>query len=128
MKMINEGWSTRGVALFPAGNVVRNPHHREFQQAAGRIWTCAEPEFRLWWMKLYSSYNHYTTSPRILSHFSFRQLYFGYKYPQMSHIMYLNLFWYLSSNIHRIKKLEPDARKYWLIKILSKFIELYFWK
>ena len=28
-----------------------------------RIWTCAEPEFRLSWMKLCSSDNHYTTAP-----------------------------------------------------------------
>ena len=32
--------------------------------AASRIWTCAEPEFRLTWMKLLSSDNHYTTAPR----------------------------------------------------------------
>ena len=28
-----------------------------------RIWTCAEPEFRLCWMKFCSSDNHYTTAP-----------------------------------------------------------------
>ena len=28
-----------------------------------RIWTCAEPEFRLGWMELCSSDNHYTTAP-----------------------------------------------------------------
>ena len=31
--------------------------------AASRVWTCAEPEFRLSWMKLCSSDNHYTTAP-----------------------------------------------------------------
>ena len=30
-----------------------------------RVWTCAEPEFRLSWMKLCSSDNHYTTAPQL---------------------------------------------------------------
>ena len=30
--------------------------------AAIRIWTSAEPGFRLWWMKLCNSHNHYTTT------------------------------------------------------------------
>ena len=34
------------------------------QHAASRIWTCAEPEFRLHWMKLSSSDNHCTTVPK----------------------------------------------------------------
>ena len=29
------------------------------------IWTCTEPEFRFWWMKLCSSDNHNTTAPYI---------------------------------------------------------------
>ena len=28
-----------------------------------RVWTCAEPEFRLSWMKFCSRDNHYTTAP-----------------------------------------------------------------
>ena len=32
------------------------------QHAASRIWTCAEPEFRLSWIKICSSDNHYTTA------------------------------------------------------------------
>ena len=32
--------------------------------ATSRIWTCAEPDFRLSWMKLCSSNNHYTTVPQ----------------------------------------------------------------
>ena len=32
-----------------------------------RFWTCAEPEFRFWWMKLCSSDNHHTTAPQIHS-------------------------------------------------------------
>ena len=31
--------------------------------ATSRIWTCTEPEFRLCWMKLCGSDNHYTTAP-----------------------------------------------------------------
>ena len=33
------------------------------QHAASRIWTSAEPEFRLCWIKLCSSDNHYTRVP-----------------------------------------------------------------
>ena len=33
------------------------------RHATSRVWTCAEPEFRLSWMKLCSSDNHYTTAP-----------------------------------------------------------------
>ena len=36
------------------------------RHAASRIWTCAEPVFRLWLMKLCSSDNHYTTAPQYL--------------------------------------------------------------
>ena len=50
----------RRLSLYPAGTIVRVPHHLEFQHAASRIWTCTEPEFRLCWMKLCSSDNHYT--------------------------------------------------------------------
>ena len=31
-----------------------------------RVWTCTEPEFRLSWMKLCRSDNHYTTAPQQL--------------------------------------------------------------
>ena len=34
------------------------------RHAASRVWTCAEPEFRLSWMKLWGSDNHYTTVPK----------------------------------------------------------------
>ena len=36
------------------------------QHAASRVWTCTESEFRLSWMKLCSSDNHYTTAPNTL--------------------------------------------------------------
>ena len=35
------------------------------RHAASRVWVCAEPEFRLSWMKLCSSDNHYTTAPQL---------------------------------------------------------------
>ena len=40
-------WLTDGrcLALFPAGTILRDPHHRE--SPTRRIWTCAEPEFRI---------------------------------------------------------------------------------
>ena len=43
----------------------RDPNLRH---AASRVWTCAEPGFRLSWMKLCSSDNHYTTAPQSFSH------------------------------------------------------------
>ena len=71
MMMINYFvlWLTneRHLALFPAGTIVRDPHHRESlssRYALSRVWTCAEPEFRVSWMKLCSSDNHYTTTPQ----------------------------------------------------------------
>ena len=48
----------RRLALFPAGTIVRDPHHLE---SPSRVWTCAEPEFKLSWMKLCSSDNHGAT-------------------------------------------------------------------
>ena len=33
------------------------------QHAKSRVWTCTEPEFRLSWMKLHSSDNHYNMAP-----------------------------------------------------------------
>ena len=37
----------------------------DLRHAATMIWTCAEPESRLCWMKLWSSDNHYITVPHI---------------------------------------------------------------
>ena len=34
------------------------------RHATSRIWTCAEPEFRLCWIKLYSNDNYYTIASR----------------------------------------------------------------
>ena len=42
--------------------------------AASRIWTCAEPDFRLCRMNLCSSDNHYTTASRGLSGTKFHSL------------------------------------------------------
>ena len=41
------------------------PTIAKIRHTARRTWTCAEPEFRLSWMKLRSSDNHYTTAPLI---------------------------------------------------------------
>ena len=35
------------LALFPAGSIVRDPHHRESLTHRQQVWTCAESEFRL---------------------------------------------------------------------------------
>ena len=59
-------WLTdeRRLALFPAGTTARDPDHREsLTRREQGLRTCAEPEFRLSWVKLCSSDNHYTTAP-----------------------------------------------------------------
>ena len=61
-------WLTeqKWLALFPAGTIVReiltivNLRH-----AASRLWTSAEPKFRLSRKKLCSSDNHCTTAPQL---------------------------------------------------------------
>ena len=60
-------WLTdeRHLALFPARIIVRDFPITNFGHAISRIWTCAEPEFRLWWIKLCSSDNRYTMVPPI---------------------------------------------------------------
>ena len=35
------------------------------RHAESRVWTCAEPEFRLSWIKFCSSNKHYTTAPQL---------------------------------------------------------------
>ena len=52
----------RHLALFPAGTIVRDTDHLE--SLSSRIWTCAELEVRLCWMKLSSStpLHHHTTN------------------------------------------------------------------
>ena len=62
-------WLTdvRRSALFPGGttDILTIANHRH---AVNRIWTCAEPELRLCWMKMWSSDNqHRTSNPGILS-------------------------------------------------------------
>ena len=64
-------WPTEGVmvgrrkALFPAGSIVRDPHHRESPTRREQGLNLLRTEFRLSWMKLCSSDNHYTTAPLI---------------------------------------------------------------
>ena len=58
------GWPTKGVyPYFQPGPLSEILTIANLRQAASRVWTCAEPEFRLSWTKLCSSDNHYTTSP-----------------------------------------------------------------
>ena len=42
------GWPTEGVALFTAGTIVEILTVANLRHATSRIWTCAEPEFRLY--------------------------------------------------------------------------------
>ena len=65
------GWPTKGVKPYfqprPLSEILTIANH---QHAASSTWTCAEPEFRLCWMKLCSSDNHYTTVPANVSSIS----------------------------------------------------------
>ena len=49
-----------GGVLFPEGPLSKAPFIAKLQHSPRRIWTCAEPEFRLWWLKLIGSDNHQT--------------------------------------------------------------------
>ena len=65
------GWLTKGVQpyfqLVPLSEIltIMNLWH-----VASRVSTCAEPEFRLSWMNLWSSDNHYTTAPYSTANYS----------------------------------------------------------
>ena len=57
------GWPTKGVLPYfqpvPLSEILTIA---KIQHTASRVSTCAEPDSRLSWMKLYSSDNHYTTA------------------------------------------------------------------
>ena len=56
------GWPTRGVYLyFQPGPLSEILTVVNLRRTVGRVWTCAEPDFRLSWMKLCSKDEHYTT-------------------------------------------------------------------
>ena len=56
------GWPTKGVKpYFQPGPLLEILTIPNLRQATSRIWTCAETQFRLYWMKLCSSD---TTTPR----------------------------------------------------------------
>ena len=63
------GWSAKGVYPYfqsrPLSEILTivNLWH-----VTSRIWTCTEPEFRLRWMKLCSSDNHYTINTTLHHH------------------------------------------------------------
>ena len=57
------GWPTKGVyPLFQPRPLTENLTIANLRHAASRVWTWAEPEFRLYWMKLCSCGNHYNTN------------------------------------------------------------------
>ena len=58
------GWLTNGVnPHFQLRVLSEIPTIANFQHAVSWIWTCAETEFRICWIRLFSSDNHYTTAP-----------------------------------------------------------------
>ena len=50
-------------AFFPATNI-KILKFTNLSRAASRVWTCEQPEFRLWWMKPCSNEKHFTTAPQ----------------------------------------------------------------
>ena len=65
---LSYGWPRKDIyrsfhlALLSEILTIANLRH-----ATSRVWTCAEPEFRLGWMKLRISDKHYTTAPQCYS-------------------------------------------------------------
>ena len=58
------GWPTKGVWLyFQPGPLSEILTIANLRLTASRVWTCAEPDFRLSRMKLGSNDNHYTMAP-----------------------------------------------------------------
>ena len=58
------GWPTKSAwPYFQPGPLSEILTIANLRHTASRIWTCADLEFRLCWIKLYSSDNHYTTAP-----------------------------------------------------------------
>ena len=65
MMMMMMNWM-KGIKLyFQPGPLSEILTITNLWHTASRIWTCSEPEFRLCWMKLCSSDNHYTMAPRL---------------------------------------------------------------
>ena len=60
------GWPTKGVQpYFQPGPLSEILTIANLRHAVSKLWTCAEPEFRLNWMRLCSSHNHYNVPSRI---------------------------------------------------------------
>ena len=75
-----------------------------------RAWACAEPEFRLSWMKLCSSDNHYTTAPQV-----FVSLYVPYIFTVLF-LFFVLLFIFKSSPcLPASLKKVPDFLKVWVL-------------
>ena len=49
------------LTLFPSLTIVKN-----LQRVASRIFTCAKPELKLRWIKLFSIDYHYIMAPRVI--------------------------------------------------------------
>ena len=59
------GWPTKGIQpYFQPGPLSEIFTIANLRHVVSRVWTCAEPEFRLSWMNLCSSDNRYTTAPK----------------------------------------------------------------
>ena len=64
---LRNGWPTKVVLRLTSS---RDHCNANLRHAASRVWTCVESEFRLYWMKLCSSNNHYIKQEGVnLSHF-----------------------------------------------------------
>ena len=59
-------WRKTLSLLFLPGSLPAIITIANLQNHVNRIWNCAEPEFRPWWMMFYRSDNYYATAPKII--------------------------------------------------------------
>ena len=87
---LQNGWPTKVVEPhFQLGPLSEIFVIANFQHKARRMWTCAEPEFKLCWIKLYSNDNHHCTCEKVDILFEMAKLRAGksFKY----HVSWMNV-------------------------------------
>ena len=84
------------------------------RHTASRIWTCAELEFRLCWIKVYGSDNHYTTVPLKLWYLNTCKLTFWNVHPESSR--------QTPETVTTIKLFELPVKTLWTTALLEQEI------
>ena len=97
---LRNGWQMKGVKPYfqpeQLSNVLTTIN---LPQAPIKIWTCAEPEFRLCWVKLRSSNNHYITVQQILDWVLISLCYWHEHYETFANNMLVELLIFSFSNL-----------------------------